>query len=381
MGYLISEDGRELLKDVKDFCDNEIREQVKEYDESGEWPKDIFDMAVEMQLSMMDVPEEYGGLGLSHIDQAAIVEEIAKADAGIAVTLNGNGLALKPVLIAGNEEQKQKCCDIIMNGGWGAFALTEPDAGCDAGNSKTTAVRDGDDYVISGRKCFITNAQVADFFVVTAMTDKTLGTKGMSAFLVYKGTPGLSVGNHENKMGIRTSITSDLILDDVRIPAENRLGEEGTGFYTAMKTLDLARMWCAVIGVGICQRCVDEAAVYSQQRVTFGKPIWKHQAIQFMLADMEIRTQAARSLCAQSITLADMGVPFTTEASAAKCFTGDSAVKNALDAIQIFGGYGYSREYPVEKLLRDAKIFQIFEGTNEVQRMVIGRNVVGSHKI
>ena len=381
MGYLISEDGRELLKDVKDFCDNEIREQVKEYDESGEWPKDIFDMAVEMQLSMMDVPEEYGGLGLSHIDQAAIVEEIAKADAGIAVTLNGNGLALKPVLIAGNEEQKQKCCDIIMNGGWGAFALTEPDAGCDAGNSKTTAVRDGDDYVISGRKCFITNAQVADFFVVTAMTDKTLGTKGMSAFLVYKGTPGLSVGNHENKMGIRTSITSDLILDDVRIPAENRLGEEGTGFYTAMKTLDLARMWCAVIGVGICQRCVDEAAVYSQQRVTFGKPIWKHQAIQFMLADMEIRTQAARSLCAQAITLADMGVPFTTEASAAKCFTGDSAVKNALDAIQIFGGYGYSREYPVEKLLRDAKIFQIFEGTNEVQRMVIGRNVVGSHKI
>ena len=381
MGYLISEDGRELLKDIKDFCENEIKAQVKEYDKSGEWPEAIYDMAKEMQLSMMDVPEEYGGLGLSHIDQAAIVEEIAKADAGIAVTLNGNGLALKPVLIAGNEEQKQKCCDIIMNGGWGAFALTEPDAGCDAGNSKTVAVREGDEYVINGRKCFITNAQVADFFVVTAMTDKTQGTRGMSAFLVYKGTPGLSVGNHEDKMGIRTSITSDLLLEDVRIPVENRLGEEGTGFYTAMKTLDLARMWCAVIGVGVCQRCVDEAAVYAQQRVTFGKPIWKHQAIQFMLADMEIRTQASRALCANAITLADMGVPFTTEASAAKCFTGDSAVKNALDAIQIFGGYGYSREYPVEKLLRDAKIFQIFEGTNEVQRMVIGRAVVGSHKI
>ena len=381
MGYLISEDGRELLKDIKDFCENEIKAQVKEYDKSGEWPEAIYDMAKEMQLSMMDVPEEYGGLGLSHIDQAAIVEEIAKADAGIAVTLNGNGLALKPVLIAGNEEQKQKCCDIIMNGGWGAFALTEPDAGCDAGNSKTVAVREGDEYLINGRKCFITNAQVADFFVVTAMTDKTQGTRGMSAFLVYKGTPGLSVGNHEDKMGIRTSITSDLLLEDVRIPVENRLGEEGTGFYTAMKTLDLARMWCAVIGVGVCQRCVDEAAVYAQQRVTFGKPIWKHQAIQFMLADMEIRTQASRALCANAITLADMGVPFTTEASAAKCFTGDSAVKNALDAIQIFGGYGYSREYPVEKLLRDAKIFQIFEGTNEVQRMVIGRAVVGSHKI
>jgi butyryl-CoA dehydrogenase len=211
------------------------------------------------------------------------------------------------------------------------------------------------------------------------MTNKQFGTKGMSAFLVYKGTPGLSVGNHENKMGIRTSITSDVILEDVKVPVENRLGEEGTGFYTAMKTLDLARMWCAVIGVGLCQRCVDEAAVYAQQRVQFGKPIWKHQAVQFKLADMEIRTEASRALCAAAIRLADAGLAYTNEASAAKCFTGDSAVQNAVDAIQIFGGYGYSREYPVEKLLRDAKIFQIFEGTNEIQRMVIGRSVISNH--
>ncbi len=377
--YMISDDAKELLKDVKAFCDSEIKEQVKEYDVKGEWPKAIYDMATEMQLTMMDVPEEYGGLGLSHIDQAAIIEEIAKADAGVAVTINGNGLSLKPVLIAGTEEQKQKCCDIILNGGWGAFALTEPDAGCDAGNSKTTAVREGDEYVLNGRKCFITNAQVADFFVVTAMTNKQFGTRGMSAFLVYKGTPGLSVGNHENKMGIRTSITSDVILEDVRIPVENRLGEEGTGFYTAMKTLDLARMWCAVIGVGICQRCVDEAAVYAQQRITFGKPIWKHQAIQFKLADMEMRTEACRALCGTTIRLSDAGLAFTNEASTAKCYTGDCAVQNAVDAIQIFGGYGYSREYPVEKLLRDAKIFQIFEGTNEVQRMVVGRSVIMNH--
>ena len=377
--YMISDDAKELLKDVKAFCDSEIREQVKEYDITGEWPKPIYDMAIEMQLTMMDVPEEYGGLGLSHIDQAAIIEEIAKADAGVAVTINGNGLSLKPVLIAGTEEQKQKCCDIILNGGWGAFALTEPDAGCDAGNSKTTAVREGDEYVLNGRKCFITNAQVADFYVVTAMTNKQFGTRGMSAFLVYKGTPGLSVGNHENKMGIRTSVTSDLILEDVRIPVENRLGEEGTGFYTAMKTLDLARMWCAVIGVGLCQRCVDEAAVYAQQRITFGKPIWKHQAIQFKLADMEMRTEACRALCGTTIRLSDAGLPFTNEASTAKCYTGDCAVQNAVDAIQIFGGYGYSREYPVEKLLRDAKIFQIFEGTNEVQRMVVGRSVIMNH--
>ena len=213
---------------------------------------------------MMDVPEEYGGLGLDHMDQAAIVEQIAWADAGVAVTLNGNGLALKPVLLAGNEEQKQKCCDIIINGGFGSFALTEPNAGCDAGAGKTTAVREGDEYVVNGRKCFITNASVADFFVVTAMTAKDQGTKGISAFLVYKGTPGLSVGNHENKMGIRCSTTSDVILEDVRIPAENRLGEEGTGFITAMKTLDLARTWCAVIGVGVAQRCIDEAVAYSK---------------------------------------------------------------------------------------------------------------------
>lgn len=377
MAYIISEDAKELLKDVKEFCQNEIVEQAKQYDITGEWPREIYEKAIEMQLHMMDIPEEYGGLGLSHIDQAAIVEQIAWADAGVAVTLNGNGLALKPVLVAGSEEQKQKCCDIIANGGWGAFALTEPDAGCDAANGKTTAVREGNEYVLNGRKCFITNASVADFFVVTAMTNRTMGTHGMSAFLVYKGTPGLSVGRHENKMGVRCSTTSDLVLDNVRIPVENRLGEEGTGFATAMKTLDLARTWCAVIGVGLAQRCIDEAAAYSKQRVQFGKPICRHQAIEFKLADMEIRTEASRQLCAHAITLADMGMPFSKESAAAKCFTGDSVVQTALDAVQILGGYGYSREYPVEKLLRDAKIFQIFEGTNEIQRMVVGRAVIG----
>ena len=186
-----------------------------------------------------------------------------------------------------------------------------------------------------------------------------------------------SVGNHENKMGIRCSTTSDVILEDVRIPAENRLGEEGTGFITAMKTLDLARTWCAVIGVGVAQRCIDEAVAYSKQRVQFGKPICKNQAIQFKIADMEIRTEASRQLIAHSIRLADMGLPFSKESAAAKCFTGDSVMQTAIDAVQILGGYGYSREYPVEKLMRDAKIFQIFEGTNEIQRMVVGRAVIG----
>lgn len=377
MGYILSDEAKDLLRDVREFCENEVKEQIKEYDISGEWPKEIYELAKEMQLHMMDVPEEYGGLGLDHITQAALLEQMAWADAGFAVTLNGNGLALKPVLLAGNEEQKQKCCEIIVSGGFGAFALTEPDAGCDASNGKTTAVREGDEYVLNGRKCFITNASVADFFVVTAMTDKTKGTKGMSAFLIYKGTPGLSVGNHENKMGVRCSTTSDLVLDDVRIPAENRLGEEGTGFITAMKTLDLARTWCAVIGVGVAQRCIDEAVAYSRQRVQFGKPICKNQAIQFKIADMEIRTEASRQLIVHAINLADMGLPFSKESAAAKCFAGDSVMQTAIDAVQILGGYGYSREYPVEKLMRDAKIFQIFEGTNEIQRMVVGRSVIG----
>lgn len=377
MAYIISEDAQELLKDVHEFCENEVKEQAREYDITGEWPREIYEKAIEMQLHMMDVPEEYGGLGLDHMDQAAIVEEIAKADAGVAVTLNGNGLALKPVLIAGTEEQKRKCSDIIVNGGWGAFALTEPNAGCDAAAGKTTAVREGAEYVLNGRKCFITNASVADFFVVTAMTDKTKGTKGMSAFLVYKGTPGLSVGNHENKMGVRCSTTSDLLLEDVRIPAQNRLGEEGTGFITAMKTLDLARTWCAVIAVGVAQRCIDEAVAYAKQRVQFGRPIAKLQGIQFKIADMEIRTEASRQLIAHAIRLADMGRPFSKESAEAKCFSGDSVMQTAIDAVQILGGYGYSREYPVEKLMRDAKIFQIFEGTNEIQRVVISRDVIG----
>lgn len=377
MAYIISEDARELLKDVREFCKNEVREQAREYDITGEWPREIYEKAIEMQLHMMDVPEEYGGLGLDHIDQAAIMEEIAKADAGVAVTLNGNGLALKPVLIAGNEEQKQRCCDIVINGGFGAFALTEPDAGCDAGAGKTTAVREGDTYVLNGRKNFITNASVADFFVVTAMTAKGNGTRGMSAFLVYKDTPGLSIGHHENKMGVRCSTTSDVLLEDVRIPVENRLGEEGTGFITAMKTLDLARTWCAVIAVGLAQRCIDEAAEYARQRVQFGRPIGSLQAIQFKIADMEIRTEASRQLVAHAIRLADLGLPFSKESAAAKCFAGDSVMQTATDAVQVLGGYGYSREYPVEKLLRDAKIFQIFEGTNEIQRMVVGRSVLG----
>ena len=377
MAYLISEEAQELLGAVKEFCEKEVKEQCKEYDRSGEWPKEIYDKAIEMQLHMLEVPEEYGGMGLSRVDVAALFEEMAKADAGFATTISASGLGMKPVLIAGNEAQKKHACQLIMDGGFGAFCLTEPGAGSDASAGKTTAVKDGDSYILNGRKCFITNGGVASFYVVTAMTDKSQGVKGMSAFLVEAGTPGLSTGNHENKMGIRTSNTCDVVLEDCRVPASALMGAEGEGYKIAMKTLDMSRTWVGCGAVGIAQRAIDEAVAYGKQRITFGKPILKNQGLQFMIADMEIRGETARQMVAHALKLMDAGLPYSRESAIAKCYAGDIAVQNALDAIQILGGYGYSREYPVEKLLRDAKIFQIFEGTNEVQRIVVANNTIG----
>ena len=377
MAHILDEDGVALVADVKNFCEKEVKEQCKEYDESGEWPKEIYDKAIELGYQMLEVPEEYGGLGLPGETILAMYEEMAWADAGFAVTMAASNLALKPILIAGSEEQKQKYCDVVINGGLGAFGLTEPNAGSDPGAGKTTAVKDGDDYILNGRKCFITNAPVADFFIITALTDKTKGLKGMSAFIIDKDTPGLSTTNHENKMGIRTSITSDVVLEDVRIPASQRLGEEGTGFATAMKTLDLARMFVGGLAVGIAQRALDEGIAYTKTRQQFGRPVAKNQGLQFKMADMAIQIECARQLVSHAHKLYELGLPYGKEAAMAKCYAGDMAVPVTLDGIQLFGGYGYSREYPVEKLLRDAKIFQIFEGSNEIQRVVIANNILG----
>jgi len=377
MAYLINAEDQDLLNDVREFCENELKEQCKEYDVSGEWPAEIYALAGELGYNGLEVPEEYGGPSLDRLTVAAIVEEFAKADAGFATTIVASNLALKAVLFGGNEEQKQHACDLMLEGKHGAFCLTEPQAGSDASNSKATAVRDGDEYILNGRKCFITNGGISDFYVITAMTDKTQGTKGISAFLVDAGTPGLSFGNHENKMGIRTSTTCDVVMEDCRIPASCLMGKEGDGFAIAMKTLDMSRTWVGCAAVGIAQRAIDEAVAYGKQRVTFGKPILKNQALQFKVADMEIRVETARQMVAHALMLMDAGKPYGKESAIAKCYAGDVAVQNAVESIQILGGYGYSREYPVEKLLRDAKIFQIFEGTNEIQRMVIGRAAIG----
>lgn len=377
MAYIISEEGQELLGAVKEFCEKEVKEQCKEYDKTGEWPKEIYDKAIEMQLHMLEVPEEYGGMGLDRVSVAALIEQMAIADSGFATTISASGLGMKPVLIGGTEEQKQRACDLIVDGGFAAFCLTEPGAGSDASAGKTTAVRDGDSYILNGRKCFITNGAISSFYCVTAMTDKSAGTKGISMFYIEKDTPGLSTGHEEDKMGIRTSNTCDVVLEDCRIPASNLIGAEGQGFSIAMKTLDQARAWMGCIATGIAQRGMEEAIAYGKERIQFGKPVLKNQALQFKIADMAIKIETARQMVAHALTLMDLGLPYSKESAIAKCYASDIAMEVASEAIQMFGGYGYSREYPVEKLLRDAKIFQIFEGTNEIQRIVVANNTIG----
>ena len=377
MAYLFPEEDRDLYESVKEFCEKEVKEQCKEFDKTGEWPSKIYDMAMDMGLHMMEVPEAYGGLELNRTTNLALVELMAAADAGFATSFNASSLALNAILISGSEELKHRACKILEEKKFGAFALTESDAGSDAGAGKTVAVRDGDSYVLNGRKCFITNGGVAGFYVVTAMTKKGVGVSGMSAFFVEAGTPGLSTGAEENKLGIRTSNTCDVVLDNCRIPAENLIGKEGEGFKIAMKTLDHGRVLCACAAAGNIQRSIDESVAYAKERIAFGKPLIKNQALSFKIADMAIKAETSRQMAAHCAALMDRGMPYSKEAAMAKAFAADGAMFAASEAIQIFGGYGYIHEYPVEKLLRDAKIFQIYEGTCEICRMVVAGAVIG----
>lgn len=379
MAYLISEESQELVDAVRDFCENEVKEQSKEYDRTGEWPAEIYEKAKEMQLHLLEIPEEYGGLGLDKLTCAALYEEMARADAGFALTFAVSNIDLTPVMKFGTEEQKRRFCDIILGGQFGAFAITEPQAGSDAANGKTTARKDGDYYVLNGRKTFITNGGVAGVYLVTAMTDRSKGLKGMSAFIVEAGTPGLSTGHHEDKMGIRGSNTCDVVFDECRIPASCLLGKEGEGFKIAMLTLDVSRTFVGCMAIGIAQRAMEEAIKYSKERIQFGKPIANQQAVAFMIADMEIKIETARQMVAHACVLMEEGKPYGMESAIAKCYGGDVAMQVTTDAVQVFGGYGYSREYPVEKLMRDAKIYQIFEGTNQIQRVVIANHLMNKY--
>jgi butyryl-CoA dehydrogenase len=376
MGYILTKDAQAFVKTAKNFAEKELKPQVAELDKKGGFPYDIYKKAAQLGLTSLEVDEANGGPGLKYVAIGAIYEEIAKVDAGFAVNMAATALAYKPVMLGGTPEQIKHYADIMSNNGLAAFALTEPNAGSDAGAVKTTAVKDGANYVLNGRKCFITNGGIANVYTVFASTDPSKKLKGLTAFIVDKGVPGLSAGKEEDKMGIRLSHTADVVFEDVRIPASNMVGKEGEGFKLAMLTLDLARATLAPMAVGISQRALEEATAYAKQRVQFDGPIASLQAIRFMLADMNIRTETARQMSVHALRLVDNKLPYAQEAAIAKCYAGDTAVLNALDAIQILGGYGYSREYPVEKLLRDAKIFQIFEGTNQVQRVVIAANLL-----
>lgn len=376
MPYILSEENREIQEMARDFAEAKIRPVSKEYDLKGETPLSVYKEAAGLGYTSLCIPEEFGGAGLGTFANILVAEEFARADAGFSVAVQASTLAMKPILLAGTKEQKQYAADALINGGMGSFCLTEPDAGSDAGAIRTKAVKKDGEYIITGRKCFITNAPHADFYVVFAKTEPDAGTKGISAFLVERGREGLSIGKHEDKMGIRLSTTADVILEEVHVPEAHLLGAEGKGFKLAMQTLDRTRLECAAMAAGLSQRAIDLSVDYAKTRVTFGKPIAKLQAIQFMLADMEIRNQAARSLVYQCAAMIDSGAVDGKMNAVAKTFSSETAMQNTLDAVQIFSGYGYSREYEVEKLMRDAKIFMIFEGTNQIQRTVIAGHLI-----
>ena len=362
---------RELLAMVREFVDKEVIPTVGEYERNNEFPEKLLDMACSMGLNELCVPAEYGGPGLSSVQVFAIAEEIARGDIGIGTTLIANALASYPVLIAGTDAQKKLWFDTMHEKKYAAFCLTEPNAGSDAGGVQTTAVEDGDYYVINGTKSFISNGPIAGIYTVLASTRKNAGIMGLSAFIVERDLPGVSIGKEEDKMGMRLSCTSEVIFDNVRIPKDHLLGKKNRGFKYIMETLDHSRAGVGAFGVGIGQRVVEEATKYAKQRKQFGQAVANFQAVEIMLADMEIQVQSARQMYLHAAELMDAGLPFTMEAAIAKTMGTDTGMKCAVDGVQVMGGYGYMKEYPMEKLMRDAKILQIYEGTNQIQRTVI----------
>ncbi len=362
---------QDLLKLVRDFVDKEIIPYAGEYERNNEFAWPILKKAEQMGLNLLCLPEEYGGAGLTNVQTFAIAEEVARGDIGIGTTLIANCLASYPVLIAGNDAQKKHWFDVMKKTGYAAFCLTEPNAGSDAGGVQTTAVEDGDDYIINGTKCFISNGPIAGIYTVLASTKKSAGIMGLTAFIVERDLPGVSIGKEEDKMGMRLSCTSEVIFDNVRVPKDHMLGKKNRGFKYIMETLDHSRAGVGSFGVGIAQRVVEEATRYAKQRRQFGQPVSNFQSVQNLIADMEIKTQAARQMYLHAATLMDAGLPFSAESAIAKTFGTDTGMECAVNGVQVMGGYGYMKEYPMEKLMRDAKILQIYEGTNQIQRGVI----------
>lgn len=373
MALIYTEEQTELIEMVREFVWKEIAPKIPECDRAGECPPDFFDSAFEMGLHMLEIPEEFGGGGLDFVTTAMVFEELGRVDGGYAQTLVSTFVALRNVILAGTSEQAKMFADLVAPGGLGAFVLTEANSGSDAASLRTTAIRDGDEYVLNGTKTWITNGGISKVYAVLAKTDPAAGTKGISCFIVEADRPGVSWGTHEDKMGLRTSNTCDVVFKDVRVPADHLVGAEGEGFSIAMRGLNFSRAFMATICVGIMQRALDEAVVYAKTRQQFGQPIIKFQLVQKLLADMAAQTEAARCLVHNTMRLMDAGQSVVKEGSITKMLVTDMLQDVTSKAVQVFGGNGYVKEYPVEKLMRDAKIYQIMEGTNEIQALVIGR--------
>jgi len=379
MDFALNEEQELFRKVVRDFAEKEIAPRAQEIDEKGEFPWDILRKIAELGLMGLPFPEEYGGAGGDTISYAIAVEEIARASGSVAITYSAHiSLACTPIYLFGTEEQKRRYLIPMARGEkLGAFGLTEPEAGSDAAAIKTRAVLDGDEWVINGRKIFITNGSVADVVVIAAVTDPEKGPKGISNFIIEKGTPGFKAGRDENKMGLRASVTSELIFEDCRIPRENLLGKEGEGYKQFLITLDGGRIGIGAMALGLGRAALEAAVRYARQRVQFGQPIAKFQAIQWMIADMATELDAARLLVYRAAWLKDQGVRFTKEAAMAKLYASEAAERACYKAIQIHGGYGYTKDYPVERFYRDNRLTAIGEGTSEIQRLVIARQILG----
>ncbi|KPB05819.1 MULTISPECIES: acyl-CoA dehydrogenase [unclassified Bacillus (in: firmicutes)] len=375
MNFLLSEEHEMIRKMVRDFAKNEVEPTAAERDEEERFDMDIFKKMADLGLTGIPFPEEYGGIGSDYLAYCIAVEELSRVCASTGVTLSAHtSLASWPIYKYGTEEQKQKYLVPLAQGtSIGGYGLTEPGSGSDAGGMRTTAKLDGDHYVLNGSKIFITNGGIADIYVVFAVTDPSSKHKGTSAFIVEADFPGFSVGKKEQKLGIRSSPTTEIMFEDCRVPVENMLGAEGEGFKVAMTTLDGGRNGIAAQAVGIAQGALDAAVAYAKERVQFGKPIAAQQGVSFKLADMATTVEASRLLTYQAAWRESEGLSYGLESAMSKLFAGDTAMKVTTEAVQVFGGYGYTKDYPVERYMRDAKITQIYEGTQEIQRLVISR--------
>ncbi|NIO48239.1 MAG: acyl-CoA dehydrogenase [Candidatus Aminicenantes bacterium] len=381
MGYSLTEEQEALQAMAREFAEKEMKPKAAKYDEGHEFPEDVMKKAFEVGFLTCTIPKEYGGGGLSDIDTVIISEELAAGCAGMYTTMMVNALAYTPIILFGTDEQKKKfLTPQTEKMSFASFCLTEREAGSDAGALKTRAKKVGSEYVINGSKCFISNAGIAELYTVFANSNPDKGMRGISAFIVPRETSGLTIGKVEDKMGQRASNTAEVIFEDVKVPEENLLAKEGIGFIIAMKTLDKTRAPVGAAGVGVAKAALQYAIEYAKTRVQFGKPIALFQHIAFQIAQMAMEINAARHLVWHAAWLMDEGKPCGKESAMAKAYASDVAMKVTTEALQILGGYGYMKDFPMEKLMRDAKLLQIYEGTNEIQRLVISREIIGPIK-